>query len=170
MVAEGVRTTERRWHWATHGIDCRSRRNVGCLAGVPPENRDPKLMGRKQKLEHPTDGRTGGLKPMGNIRQLKQGLQKTSQQLKNVSTSSTRWSTRAGTGGARARDRRGNGGGARRDSLMADVGVAASGNRRSGPQRQKRGEGLRDLVKQEILRLLEARVGRRMASKPQRDV
>ena len=95
---------------------------------------------------------------MGIFDKLKQGLQRTTQQLKEVSTVSTRWSV------SRTRRRRAR---ARSTSiprraleeilLMADVGVAASGEIVSAvKKRQRRGESLRELVKQEMLRVLES--------------
>lgn len=95
---------------------------------------------------------------MGLFDKLKQGLQKTTQQLKN---SLDRLDEMVGLGGApEARTREIDVETA--DSLeeillMADVGVAASGEIvEAVRKRQRRGESLRELVKQEMLRILES--------------
>jgi len=94
---------------------------------------------------------------MGLFDRLKQGLQKTTQQLKD---SLDRLDEMVGLGdGPDARTREIDVETA--DSLeeillMADVGVAASGEIvQAVRRRQRRGESLRDLVKQEMLRILE---------------
>lgn len=95
---------------------------------------------------------------MGLFDKLKQGLQKTTQQLKD---SLDRLDQMVGLGsGPEARTREIDVETA--DSLeeillMADVGVAASGEIvEAVRRRQRRGESLRDLVKQEMLRILES--------------
>lgn len=94
---------------------------------------------------------------MGIFDKLKQGLQKTSQQLKD---SLDRLDEMVGLGGpSEPRTREIDVDTA--DSLeeillMADVGVAASGEIVAAVRkRQRRGESLRDLVKEEMLRILE---------------
>jgi len=95
---------------------------------------------------------------MGLFDKLKQGLQRTSQQLKERLDRLDEMVGLADTPDARARD-------IDVDTaenleeilLMADVGVAASGEIVSAVRsRQRRGESLRDLVKQEMLRILES--------------
>jgi len=95
---------------------------------------------------------------MGLFDKLKQGLQRTSQQLKERLDRLDEMVGLADAPDARARD-------IDVDTaenleeilLMADVGVAASGEIVSAVRsRQRRGESLRDLVKQEMLRILES--------------
>jgi fused signal recognition particle receptor len=95
---------------------------------------------------------------MGIFDKLKQGLQKTSQQLKHRLD---RLDEMIGLGDApEARTREIDVDAAENLEeilLMADVGVAATGEIVSAvKQRQRRGESLRELVKQEMLRLLES--------------
>src|SRR6185436_20517764 len=112
-------------------------------------NRDSQLDGPQAKAR---------TRVMGIFDKLKQGLQKTSQQLKDRLD---RLDEMVGLGdapAARARpidvDTAEN---LEEILLMADVGVAATGEIVSAvKQRQRRGESLRELVKQEMLRLLEA--------------
>jgi fused signal recognition particle receptor len=94
---------------------------------------------------------------MGIFDKLKQGLQKTTQQLKD---GLDRLDEMVGLGGvpdARSREIDVDTADALEELLlMADVGVAASGEIVAAVRkRQRRGESLRDLVKQEMLRLLE---------------
>jgi len=94
---------------------------------------------------------------MGLFDKLKQGLQKTTQQLKD---GLDRLDEMVGLGGApdaRSRDIDVETADALEELLlMADVGVAASGEIVAAVRkRQRRGESLRDLVKEEMLRLLE---------------
>ena len=94
---------------------------------------------------------------MGLFDKLKQGLQRTSQQLKDRLD---RLDDMVGLGGApEARTREidvDTADALEEILLMADVGVAASGEIVEGVRkRQRRGESLRDLVKQEMLRILE---------------
>src|SRR6187551_2907364 len=95
---------------------------------------------------------------MGLFDKLKQGLQKTSQQLKERLDKLDEMVGLAPVTAARAREIDIETADALEEILlMADVGVAASGEIvEAVRKRQKRGEGLRDLVKQEILRLLES--------------
>jgi fused signal recognition particle receptor len=95
---------------------------------------------------------------MGLFDRLKQGLQKTSQQLKERLDKLDEMVGLAPVTEARAREIDVETADALEEILlMADVGVAASGEIvEAVRRRQKRGEGLRDLVKQEILRLLES--------------
>ena len=95
---------------------------------------------------------------MGLFDKLKQGLQKTSQQLKERLDKLDEMVGLAPVSEARAREIEVETADALEEILlMADVGVAASGEIvEAVRKRQKRGEGLRDLVKQEILRLLES--------------
>lgn len=95
---------------------------------------------------------------MGLFDKLKQGLQKTTQQLKD---SLDRLDEMVGLGGGpEARTREIDVDTADKLEellLMADVGVAASGEIvEAVRKRQRRGESLRDLVKQEMLRILES--------------
>src|SRR6188474_3914195 len=94
---------------------------------------------------------------MGIFDKLKQGLQKTSQQLKHRLD---RLDEMIGLGDApEARTREIDVDAAENLEeilLMADVGVAATGEIVSAVRkRQRRGESLRELVKQEMLRMLE---------------
>jgi fused signal recognition particle receptor len=94
---------------------------------------------------------------MGIFDKLKQGLQRTSQQLKDRLDRLDEMVGLAGTPEARTReidvDTAEN---LEEILLMADVGVAASGEIVQAVRgRQRRGESLRELVKQEILRMLE---------------
>jgi len=95
---------------------------------------------------------------MGIFDKLKQGLQKTSQQLKERLDRLDEMVGLAPVTEARAREIDVETADALEEILlMADVGVAASGVIvEAVRKRQKRGEGLRDLVKEEILRLLES--------------
>src|SRR5687768_12681385 len=95
---------------------------------------------------------------MGIFDKLKQGLQRTSQQVKERLDRLDEMVGLAGAPEARAREIDVETADALEEILlMADVGVAASGEIvEAVRKRQKRGEGLRDLVKQEILRLLES--------------
>jgi fused signal recognition particle receptor len=102
---------------------------------------------------------------MGIFDKLKQGLQKTSQQLKDRLD---RLDEMIGLGDAPAASARpidvDTAETLEEILLMADVGVAATGEIVSAvKQRQRRGESLRELVKQEMLRLLE---GSAPASQP----
>jgi fused signal recognition particle receptor len=95
---------------------------------------------------------------MGIFDKLKQGLQRTSQQVKERLD---RLDEMVGLGGApeaRAREIDVDTADALEEILlMADVGVAASGEIvEAVRKRQRRGESLRDLVKQEMLRILES--------------
>jgi len=95
---------------------------------------------------------------MGIFDKLKQGLQKTSQQLKDRLDRLDEMVGLADAPGARTRevgvDAAEN---LEEILLMADVGVAATGEIVSAVrQRQRRGESLRELVKEEMLRLLES--------------
>ena len=94
---------------------------------------------------------------MGLFDKLKQGLQKTSQQLKERLDKLDAMVGLAPVTDARAREIDIETADALEEILlMADVGVAASGEIVAAVRkRQRRGEGLRDLVKQEILRVLE---------------
>ena len=95
---------------------------------------------------------------MGLFDKLKQGLQRTSQQLKERLDKLDEMVGLAPVTEARAREIEVETADALEEILlMADVGVAASGEIvEAVRKRQKRGEGLRDLVKQEILRLLQS--------------
>jgi fused signal recognition particle receptor len=95
---------------------------------------------------------------MGLFDKLKQGLQRTSQQVKERLD---RLDEMVGLGSApeaRTREIDGDTADALEEILlMADVGVAASGEIvEAVRKRQRRGESLRDLVKQEMLRILES--------------
>src|SRR5829696_3904056 len=95
---------------------------------------------------------------MGLFDKLKQGLQKTSQQLKDRLDRLDEMVGLGGTPEARTReidvDTAEN---LEEILLMADVGVAASGEIVAAVRkRQRRGESLRELVKQEMLRVLES--------------
>jgi fused signal recognition particle receptor len=94
---------------------------------------------------------------MGLFDKLKQGLQRTSQQLKDRLDKLDEMVGLAPATEARAREIDVETADALEEILlMADVGVAASGEIvEAVRKRQRRGEGLRDLVKQEILRVLE---------------
>jgi fused signal recognition particle receptor len=94
---------------------------------------------------------------MGLFDKLKQGLQRTSQQLKERLDKLDEMVGLAPATEARAREIDIETADALEEILlMADVGVAASGEIVAAVgKRQRRGEGLRDLVKQEILRVLE---------------
>ena len=94
---------------------------------------------------------------MGLFDKLKQGLQKTSQQLKERLDKLDAMVGLAPVTDARAREIDIETADALEEILlMADVGVAARGEIVAAVRkRQRRGEGLRDLVKQEILRVLE---------------
>jgi fused signal recognition particle receptor len=103
---------------------------------------------------------------MGIFDKLKQGLQRTSQQLKDRLDRLDEMVGLAGTPEARTReidvDTAEN---LEEILLMADVGVAASGEIVQAVRgRQRRGESLRELVKQEMLRMLEQSAE---AAKPQ---
>ncbi len=95
---------------------------------------------------------------MGFFDKLKQGLQKTSQQLKERLDRLDEMVGLAGAPDARTREIDVETADSLEEILlMADVGVAATGEIVEGVRkRQRRGEGLRDLVKQEMLRLLES--------------
>jgi len=95
---------------------------------------------------------------MGIFDKLKQGLQRTSQQLKDKLDKLDEMVGLAPATEARARTIDVETADALEEILlMADVGVAASAEIVAAVrQRQRRGEGLRDLVKQEILRILES--------------
>lgn len=99
---------------------------------------------------------------MGLFDRLKQGLQKTTQQLKD---SLDRLDEIVGRGGSSSESRTREIDVETADSLeeillMADVGVAASGEIVAAVRkRQRRGESLRELVKQEMLRILESAGG-----------
>src|SRR5687767_14355189 len=106
---------------------------------------------------------------MGIFDKLKQGLQRTSQQVKDRLDRLDEMVGLAGAPEARGREIEVDTADALEEILlMADVGVAASGEIvEAVRKRQKRGEGLRDLVKQEILRILEsAGTTPAMTSKP----
>ena len=92
---------------------------------------------------------------MGLFDKLKQGLQRTTQQLVDKFDDIVR---KADATDARLRDVDADTAEALEEVLlMADVGVAATGEIVAAvTRRQRRGESLRDLVKQEILRVLEA--------------
>jgi len=92
---------------------------------------------------------------MGLFDKLKQGLQRTTQQLVDKFDDLVR---KADASDARLRDVDAETAEALEEVLlMADVGVAATGEIVAAvTRRQRRGESLRDLVKQEILRVLEA--------------
>jgi len=97
---------------------------------------------------------------MGIFDKLKEGLQKTSQQLKERLDRLDQMVGLADTPDARSReidvDTAEN---LEEILLMADVGVAASGEIVQAVRgRQRRGESLRELVKEEMLRMLEASV------------
>jgi fused signal recognition particle receptor len=107
---------------------------------------------------------------MGLFDKLKQGLQRTSQQLKDRLD---RLDEMVGLSGAspEARTREidvDTADNLEEILLMADVGVAASGEIvQAVKNRQRRGESLRDLVKQEMLRILESSAAPKpMTSKP----
>ena len=93
---------------------------------------------------------------MGLFDKLKQGLQRTTQQLKDRDFDeivSLADAPEARTPGNRRRYRRG----LEEILLMADVGVAATGEIVAAvKRRQRRGESLRELVKDEMFRVLEA--------------
>jgi fused signal recognition particle receptor len=95
---------------------------------------------------------------MGLFDKLKQGLQKTTQQLKEGLDRLDEMVGLAGTPEARAREIDVDTAEALEEILlMADVGVAASNEIvEAVRKRQRRGESLRDLVKQEMLRILES--------------
>jgi len=95
---------------------------------------------------------------MGLFDKLKQGLQKTSQQLKERLDRLDEMVGLGGTPDARTREIDVETAESLEEILlMADVGVAASGEIvETVRKRQRRGEGLRDLVKQEMLRMLES--------------
>jgi fused signal recognition particle receptor len=95
---------------------------------------------------------------MGLFDKLKQGLQKTSQQLKDRLDRLDEMVGLANTPEARSREIDVDTADAIEELLlMADVGVAASGEIVAAVRtRQRRGESLRDLVKQEMLRVLES--------------
>jgi len=92
---------------------------------------------------------------MGLFDKLKQGLQRTTQQLVDRFDDIVR---KADTADARTREVDAETAEALEEVLlMADVGVAATGEIVAAvTRRQRRGESLRDLVKQEMLRVLEA--------------
>ena len=92
---------------------------------------------------------------MGLFDKLKQGLQRTTQQLVDRFDEIVR---KADASDARTRDVDAETAEALEEVLlMADVGVAATGEIVAAvTRRQRRGESLRDLVKQEMLRVLEA--------------
>ncbi len=94
---------------------------------------------------------------MGLFDKLKQGLLKTTQQLKDGLDRLDEMVGLAGTADPRTREIDVDTADALEEILlMADVGVAASGEIvEAVRKRQRRGESLRDLVKQEMLRLLE---------------
>jgi len=95
---------------------------------------------------------------MGIFDKLKQGLQKTTQQLKDGLDRLDAMVGLAGPAGAAPREIDVDTAEALEELLlMADVGVAASHEIvEAVRKRQRRGEGLRDLVKQEMLRVLES--------------
>src|SRR5215218_3031649 len=95
---------------------------------------------------------------MGLFDKLRQGLQKTSQQLKDRLDRLDEMVGLANPQEARTREIDVDTAVSLEEILlMADVGVAASGEIvEAVRKRQRRGESLRDLVKQEILRLLES--------------
>ena len=95
---------------------------------------------------------------MGIFDKLKQGLQKTTQQLKERLDRLDEMVGLGDTPEARSREIDVDTAEALEELLlMADVGVAASGEIvEAVRKRQRRGEGLRDLVKQEMLRILES--------------
>jgi fused signal recognition particle receptor len=95
---------------------------------------------------------------MGIFDKLKQGLQKTSQQLKDRLDRLDEMVGLADAPEARTRQIDADTAETLEEILlMADVGVAATGEIVSAvTERQRRGESLRELVKQEMLRLLEA--------------
>jgi fused signal recognition particle receptor len=94
---------------------------------------------------------------MGLFDKLKQGLQKTTQQLKDGLDRLDEMVGLGGTAESRTREIDVDTADTLEEVLlMADVGVAASGEIVEGVRkRQRRGESLRDLVKQEMLRILE---------------
>ena len=94
---------------------------------------------------------------MGIFDKLKQGLQRTSQQLKDRLDRLDEMVGLGGAPGARAREIDVDTAEALEELLlMADVGVAASAEIVDAVRkRQRRGEGLRQLVKEEMLRILE---------------
>ena len=93
---------------------------------------------------------------MGLFDKLKQGLQKTSQQLKDRLDRLDELVGLAGPAEARAREVDVETAEQLEELLlMADVGVAASSEIVEAVRRPRRGESLRDLVKQEMLRILE---------------
>src|SRR5215207_9097573 len=94
---------------------------------------------------------------MGLFDKLKQGLQRTSQQLKDKLDKLDEMVGLAPVTEARAKEIDVETADALEEILlMADVGVAASGEIvEAVRRRQRRGESLRDLVKQEMLRVLE---------------
>jgi fused signal recognition particle receptor len=105
---------------------------------------------------------------MGLFDKLKQGLQRTSQQLKE---SLDRLDEMVGLGGPAADRSReidvDTAEALEEILLMADVGVAASGEIvEAVRRRQRRGESLRGLVKEEMLRILDAPAGAPAMSKP----
>src|SRR4051812_45704094 len=95
---------------------------------------------------------------MGIFDKLKQGLQRTTQQLKERLDRLDEMVGLADAPAARTREIDVETADALEEILlMADVGVAASGEIvEAVRKRQRRGENLRDLVKQEMLRILEA--------------
>jgi fused signal recognition particle receptor len=95
---------------------------------------------------------------MGLFDKLKQGLQKTTQQLKDSLDRLDEMVGLGSTPDARTREIDVDTADSLEEILlMADVGVAASGEIvEAVRKRQRRGESLRDLVKQEMLRLLES--------------
>ena len=107
---------------------------------------------------------------MGLFDKLKQGLQQTTQQLKDRLDRLDEMVGLADTPEARTREIDVDTAEALEEILlMADVGVAASGEIvEAVRKRQRRGESLRDLVKQEMLRVLEIRRRRRRADRSAR--
>jgi fused signal recognition particle receptor len=106
---------------------------------------------------------------MGIFDKLKQGLQRTSQQLKDRLDKLDEMVGLAPAADARTREIDVETADALEEILlMADVGVAASGEIvEAVRKRQRRGESLRDLVKQEMLRVLESSAASpRVASTP----
>jgi len=94
---------------------------------------------------------------MGLFDKLKQGLQKTSQQLKDRLDRLDEMVGLAGPAESQARDIDVETADQLEELLlMADVGVAASSEIVEAVRKPRRGESLRDLVKQEMLRILEA--------------
>src|ERR1051325_6340435 len=94
---------------------------------------------------------------MGLFDKLKQGLQRTSQQLKERLDRLDEMVGLTGPGTATREIDVDTAEALEELLLMADVGVAASGEIVAAVRsRQRRGESLRDLVKQEMLRILES--------------